>query len=336
MPRGQRTPPKELATGNIVHTQSEPDMLGILSDTPEPASKVFVRPRRPRNDSSPEIDSQQSKKPKKDEQPRSESSSMAHSYHVKEYELLDTIRNEIRAVLSTEISATIKACLAEETSELKKVFGDLKKSVDFMSDEFDRIKSDLDSYKVCNATLVKENESLKKTVLDLSVRVNLIEQNSRQQNVEINGIPENTAENLIKTVYQLSKSVSCDIKEEEVLSAVRVRKLDPENRNPRAVIVNLRSTHSRDVILTSVMNFNRANPSKKLNSNHLGYGGPAKPIFVSEHLSPLNKQIHAATRKAARDKGYKYVWVRDGRILIRKADGEQAKQIRSLEAVALL
>lgn len=48
--------------------------------------------------------------------------------NIRECEILNTIRKEIRAVLLTEISTTIKACLAEETSELKEIFGEIKKN----------------------------------------------------------------------------------------------------------------------------------------------------------------------------------------------------------------
>lgn len=149
-----------------------------------------------------------------------------------------------------------------------------------------------------------------------------MEQNSRQQNLKVNGVPENKAENLVKNVVQLGKTVPSTLKKEDVVSAMRVRKMDPQNTNPRAVIVKVRTSFISDEVLTLVMNFNA---NDKLNSHLLGYGGPKKPIFVTEHLSPLNKEIHAATRKAACDKGYKYVWVRDS-----------AKQFRSLDAVALI
>lgn len=163
-----------------------------------------------------------------------------------------------------------------------------------------------------------------------------MEQNSRLQNIEINGIPENKAENLVKTVVQMGNAVSMKIKEDDILSAVSERKIDPENKNPRAVILKLWSTILRDIFLTSVMQFNRSIAKDKLSSRHLAYGEPVRSVLVSEHLSPLNKKIHAATRKAAQENGFAYVWVRDGKVLIRKADGYQAKHITSLDAISLL
>ena len=84
-----------------------------------------------------------------------------------------------------------------------------------MSDEFDRVKSELQGYKDANQHIQKENELLKHTVSDLSIRVNLLEQNTRQQNIEINGVPENKSENLINTVVQLGKVVSSTLKQND-------------------------------------------------------------------------------------------------------------------------
>lgn len=307
-----RTPPKD-GDSSMTSIQSEPIIPVALVDTPN-KHNVNVKPRRPRTDCSPDT-------------------VIRHSFS-KEH--LDIIRQEIRTVIALEISANIKTSMNEELREIKEMFRDLKDSVNFMSDEFDRMKTELDTCKSDNKNLHKENEALKTTVIDLSMRMNLIEQHSRQQNIEINGIPENKTENLAKTIVQLGNIVANTIKEDDILSAVRVRKLDPENKNPRAVIVKLRSTLLRDTILTSVMQFNRSHPKEKLSTQHLGYGGPVRPIFVSEHLSPLNKKIHAAARKAAREKGYLYVWVRDGKVLVRKGDGQQAKHMKSLEAVETL
>ncbi|KAJ8705559.1 hypothetical protein PYW08_012605 [Mythimna loreyi] len=214
---------------------------------------------------------------------------------------------------------------------------ELEKSVMFMSAKFDEMRQECETNKAALKQLTSENLGLKTTVSDLSTRLNLLEQYARQDNVEINGLPENSGENLISTVVQLGKVVSCNIQEQDIMSITRIKKLDLDSKRPRSVVVKLRNTRIRDEVLASVVKFNKsAEKDKKLNSSLLGYGGAKTPVFVSEHLSPMNKAIHAETRKVAREKGYKYVWVRDGRILVRKEDGARPKQIKNLQAIALL
>lgn len=127
--------------------------------------------------------------------------------------------------------------------------------------------------------------------------------------------------------------MSSRITEGDIVSVARTRKVDKNSNRPRAVVVRLSSIKARDDVLASVIKFNKSNKDNKLNSKHLGYGGTVSPVFISEHLSPANKSLHAETRKVARDKGYKFVWVRDGRILVRKHEGAAAKQIRNLDSL---
>ncbi|OWR46732.1 hypothetical protein KGM_215426 [Danaus plexippus plexippus] len=65
----------------------------------------------------------------------------------------------------------------------------------------------------------------------------------------------------------------------------------------------------------------------------MGYGTNKSPVYVSEHLSPHFKALHARTRKIARDKEYRYTWIRNGRIYVRKNDQSPAKQIKCFESL---
>ncbi|KOB69881.1 Uncharacterized protein OBRU01_16096 [Operophtera brumata] len=87
---------------------------------------------------------------------------------------------------------------------------------------------------------------------------------------------------------------------------------------PRAVTVKLRSPLQRDGVLAAVFKHNKENKEEKLNTHHLGIGGTRKPVFVSEHLTPANKSLHAAARKRAKDMSYKFVWTRNGRVYLKK------------------
>uniref|UniRef100_A0A2A4IUX2 FP protein C-terminal domain-containing protein n=1 Tax=Heliothis virescens TaxID=7102 RepID=A0A2A4IUX2_HELVI len=251
-------------------------------------------------------------------------------------ELISKLREDIESVVTIQIQSSLKLYFENQLSELTKVVHGLKDSIQFMSNDFDDMKIELAKNKDLVSQLQKENEDLKTNVADLSVRLNIMEQQSRQDNIELNGIPENQAENLITTVIQLGKTISCDIQAGDITSVTRVKKLDSQSSRPRSIIVKLKNSRKRDEVLASVTKFNRTNSADKLNTRHLGYAGTKSPVFVSEHLSPLNKSIHAQARKVAREKGYKYVWVRDGRVLVRKDDGARAVHIKSLQSANML
>ena len=85
---------------------------------------ISVRSKRQRLTCSPKIDCNQSRP----------------------VELLETICQELRAVISSEISVSIKESIAVELNEMKDLFREVKDSVKFMSDDYDRIQSEL---KIC-------------------------------------------------------------------------------------------------------------------------------------------------------------------------------------------
>ncbi|CAH2056928.1 unnamed protein product, partial [Iphiclides podalirius] len=73
------------------------------------------------------------------------------------------------------------------------------------------------------------------------------------------------------------------------------------------VIAKFRSPRHRDAMLTAKLN--KSNPKEKLSTQHLGMAGPSKPVFVSEHLSPAIKSLHAAALLKAKKEHFKFVWL---------------------------
>lgn len=58
---------------------------------------------------------------------------------------------------------------------------------------------------------------------------------------------------------------------------------------------------------------------KKLQTGLLGFD-PDLPLYLNEHLCVENKILLGKARQVKRDKDWKFVWVSQGRILMRKAE----------------
>lgn len=52
---------------------------------------------------------------------------------------------------------------------------------------------------------------------------------------------------------------------------------------------------------------------------------------MTEHLSPANKALHAAARTRAKEAGYKYVRIRNGRVYMRKSDDSDYILVKDTE-----
>ncbi|XP_037302625.1 uncharacterized protein LOC119193023, partial [Manduca sexta] len=233
---------------------------------------------------------------------------------------------KFREIFRIEISALKEQndSVVSHIKDFTEQINSFQEAIGFFNEKFDIMQRQLDE-KMCLITNLRdENQTLKSTNSDLSARLNLVEQHLREANVEINGITEFKSENLITTVHQIAKTVNCPISDGDLLHVTRVARMNKDSKMTRAVIAKFRNPTVRDSILAAVVKYNKSNPKEKLNSHHLGLAGTRVPIFVAEHLTPSNKSLHAAVRIKAKEMAYKFVWVRNARIYVRKDEVSQA------------
>lgn len=246
-------------------------------------------------------------------------------------------RSELRTIIQEEISTAVRESIRDLKIDLNsqlKTFKDeiagFTQSIQFMNDTFEKFNTDLHDCKTKIDTLTKEKEILQSDLKSITSRLNQIEQISRASNLEIQCVPERKSENVLSIVTQLSLAVSCPIKESDIHYCSRIAKKNPESSRPRSILVKLNSPRSRDSLLAAVIKYNKNHQQNKLNTEQVGFGSDKKnPIYVVENLSPENKLLHAIARSRARELGYKHVWVRGGRIYMRKTDTSEYILVRS-------
>ncbi|XP_039755811.1 uncharacterized protein LOC120630612 [Pararge aegeria] len=192
------------------------------------------------------------------------------------------------------------------------------KSMEHMSEQFEDVLREQKSTQDSLMELKTEYKYLKSTVADLTGRICQLEQHFRAKNIEIQCVPEKKHENLINIVTEIGKVVNCKLTSEQILTCTRVAKLQRETNRPRSIVVEFVSPRLRDGMLAAVIKYNKANSDDKLNSERIGISGVKTQIYVAEHLSPANKMLHAAARIKAKQMNYRFTWVRNGRIFVRK------------------
>ncbi|KAI5633311.1 hypothetical protein NE865_13978 [Phthorimaea operculella] len=205
----------------------------------------------------------------------------------------------------------------------------------------DDIRSILkEEIEILKVSLLAELEATLKKRLMLEIKViddKNIEQNNRSCNLEIQCVPEHKNENIPTIIKQLSKSVNCELQDSDIHNYTRVAKMNKDDSRPRSIVVKLAAPRIRDTLLASVSRYNRANANDKLNTSHIGFGGDKKPIYVMEHLSPANRALHAAARRKSKVLNYKFVWVKNGKIFMRKNESSDyiyVKDQASLDKLA--
>lgn len=148
--------------------------------------------------------------------------------------------------------------------------------------------------------LVKKDEEivdLKGTLNDVSADVDELKQRSRMKNIIINGIDQEKKEDVYKIVEDIGKQLDINNPMDDVQVAHR---MGPSKT--ASIVVRLLNSKTRTKWV-------KAGKEKQLWK---------KKIYVNEHLTPKNQELYKKTKEIAKTKNFKFVWVNDNRILVRK------------------
>lgn len=219
--------------------------------------------------------------------------------------------NNLNWVCSSCKSSSAPAISTEPTlSDIMQAINELKSSIEFCSNKIDDFEKKLNVY----SEKIKLIEPIKEKCDAMQIKVEDYEQRSRLNNIEIVGIPEKQNENLLQMVtVQLSKTIQCPIAEQDIDSIHRVASYGHSNNKPKNVIVRFVSKLKKDKILACARKF------KNLAANNLNFS-ETNSVYINDHLSPTNKLLLRKVREAANENNFKYVWVRQCRIFVRKND----------------
>lgn len=210
-------------------------------------------------------------------------------------------------------------------------FRKIEESTNFCSNkvtDFELILSGLQENFKCTQALKQENQDLKAELNAQSIRISELEQRSRLDNLEIQGIPEQKDEDMYSTLDTVFKSLDCGVDISDVNVAHRVQHVNNFNKSrPRNIVVKLNTRRKKHDVLAAVKLLKKNN----LNNEHPGL--PIKElncnIFINEHLTAQNKLLLKSTRTFAKEKNFKYAWVSNCQIFLRKSDRSPVKIIRA-------
>lgn len=250
--------------------------------------------------------------------------------------IISAISERVLAAIRTEVPSILTAIIQKELVPLQTELQEFRISLDFFNKKYEEVKTDVEVLKKDNYLLKQQNDNYEITIQELTNRISNTEQYLRENNLEFHGIPEHRGENLNNLMLQCSSVIASKITGSDIISCVRVAKQNKNSSQPRAIIAKFATVGCRDEFYSSVHRYNKANPTNKLNTSLLGLGGDRKPVFVSEHLSPTNKYLHAAARKKAKELKYQFVWVRHARIYVRKDAESSHILIRNVNSLDLI
>lgn len=218
------------------------------------------------------------------------------------------------------LAGEIKA-LRAEISELKSQVTITNTSIKEFNDRFERVEDRLAQIEDVGDRVTAIEADLCK----LNQEANDRDQWLRMNNAEIKGIPQTQNENLLNIIGMIGTTINYPINKTQINYVARVPSKD--NSQPKPIIVAFSNRYVKEDFITAARVKSK---EVKLNANNFGFKSN-NFIFINDHLTPSNKDLLNKVKKAAKEKGFLYSWVKHAKIYVRKNDTSPVIQIKSVK-----
>lgn len=198
-----------------------------------------------------------------------------------------------------------------DIKDIKKQQKEFHLSLEFFGNKIDDFTKRIDKIeeKMRPIPMMQQNiQQNGKEINDLKTQIENLQQRSRINNLEINGVPQKSTENVANIVTKIF--IKLGITEPNLIDAChRVPHMDHSNATPKAIIVKMISRAKKNDVLTAMRQM------KNLTTDQVGLDCASSRIFMNEHLTPIQKILYKKVRDQCKNKNIKF-WTRDCKIFV--------------------
>lgn len=242
---------------------------------------------------------------------------------------------DVKELLRSEMSqmradiATVKNFIQNEFGPLKAEVKELKESVAFFDVKYDDLVKRVEGLEKKVSALGSSKAELKEvksTIAKIDWELNTKEQWARRSNIEIQGVPETKNENLLEIFANITQLAGFPIDVNSDVDFInRVAPMTLNTKKPKAIVVRFLARYKKDDCL------NRLRKLRDLKACDVGFAGSNSAIYFNDHLTKTNKLLLGETKKIATENNYKWVWVRNCCIMVRRNDSSTVMNISTNE-----
>lgn len=215
--------------------------------------------------------------------------------------------------------------IADIKKDLKTLKKDINKSLDMCFSDIEECKTNISqntsALSSCEQDidgLRSENIQLKRSVEEFKRRVNVAEQYSRSNCLEITGVPEQQNENMMFLLRKIAAAMNFRLEDSMVDAVHRLAKNPNKPAEPRGIIVKF----CRRLDMEEMRS--RARVKRSLSAAELGFTSEGR-VYVNLSLSRETRILWAAVQHFKKQNNFKYSWITSaGKIFIRKEQGQPA------------
>lgn len=166
--------------------------------------------------------------------------------------------------------------------------------------------------------LENELQDLTTNIHSLQHQYDMKDQRERLNNLEVIGIPYTNSENLNSILQAICIKIGVTLVPADIDQIHRVRKFPTTMKNntdsPPNIIIHFTQRRRKNEFLAAFKT------RRTITTVDLGLNGPSRPVFINEHLTPRNKLLLKKVRDVGKEMSYKFIWIKDCKIFLRKSE----------------
>lgn len=195
--------------------------------------------------------------------------------------------------------------------------------MEVLSTKYDELLAKIGSQENEISKLKAKTDELEKQLTEKDAEIARIrdsiesaEQYSRRKNLEIHGIAESPNEDLFNVLLNLSSKMEIEAPQRNSVEAVHRLKSRQDRTAPIIVRFTDQATKDRWISKKKVLR--------------------AEKIFLNDNLTRAQGHLFWQTRQQAKEKGYKFAWTKNGKVLVKKEEGSNVISINAAADLAKL
>lgn len=162
------------------------------------------------------------------------------------------------------------------------------------------------------------NNELRNELQEVKQVLNNNEQRTLNKNIIIQGIPAKENENIQGIVDKLAKVLKVDGR---VLAAYRIGGVKGNNLSTPIRIMFERDEDKKKWMM--------AKKNSDISTEMIGQSNTPEPIYINHDLTKQNYQLFREAKQFKKENNFKYLWVSNGKILLRKSETSKTTLVRS-------
>lgn len=210
----------------------------------------------------------------------------------------------------------------ERMMRMERDVSDIKNSLTFICEKYDKLCEQVTVIKELKEIIhgLKSDLDEKNNIIEnLQGKIHDLEQEQLNKTIDIVGVKVNETNDCINILNEVATKINVENFSAKVIDDLYYIPNRKEEGRGKIVVK----------FLTKISIEQWLSKRKNLNNTSARDMSPNGRIFINESLSKFYSDLFWKTKSTCKEKGYKFVWVKNGKIFIKKGESSAVTRIKS-------